>query len=65
MAFKIRDLVNALPDKSTDLAAGKLGKVKTDGSPNLDDPQKTMTLAQEWPSDSRRTLLVLRTEQEK
>lgn len=28
MAFAIRDLVNALPDKSTELAADKLNKVK-------------------------------------
>ena len=27
-AFAIRDLVNALPDKSKDLAADKLGKLK-------------------------------------
>lgn len=30
VAFEIRDLVNALPDESTDLAPDKLGKVKTD-----------------------------------
>lgn len=30
VAFEIRDLVNALPDKSTDLNADKLSKVKAD-----------------------------------
>jgi hypothetical protein len=29
VAFEIRDMVNALPDKSKDLAADKLAKVKT------------------------------------
>ncbi len=30
VAFEIRDLVYALPDKSTDLAADKLNKIKAD-----------------------------------